>query len=81
MIKISDILLSRKFRHTHRLFLIACLNIPFFINRKIEDQSILSSISMKSIHRIKTDFIDMGIIKIHDTKDIEIDYAVLKKIL
>jgi len=81
VIRISDILLSRKFRHTHRIYLIACLSIPFFLNRKIEDQSLLCSISMKSIHRIKNDLIDLGIIKIHDVRDIDIDYVILKKML
>jgi hypothetical protein len=36
---------------------------------------------MKSIHRIKNDLIDLGIIKIHDVRDIDIDYVILKKML
>jgi hypothetical protein len=81
MIRISDILSSNKIMNNHRLFLIACLNIPFFINKKMEDQSYLCGISLRTVHRIKKDLTEMGIIKVHAPKDIEIDYAVLKKML
>jgi len=79
MVNIRDILLSSKFTHSQRIYLIACLTIPFFLNRSIDDQTILCSISMKGIHRVKNELIDLGIIKIYDIRDIDIDYIILKK--
>ena len=81
MIKINDILKSKKFSANHRLYLIAGLKIPFFICFSIEKQSELCGISERTVHRIKEDFLYYKIIKKVDIKTFVFDFERLKILL
>jgi len=81
MVTLFDIIKTTKFGPTHKIYLICIIKIPFFLSFKLEKQREYLSLSVRTIYRIREDFVELNIIKKRGQSDFTIDWVLLKKLM